>query len=339
MPNPLDRPKVLLVDDAVENLQILKTILQPLLLDFFIACNGQDALAISERESFDLILLDIKMPDIDGFEVCRQIKKRRAYKDIPILFISSLHSMEDKMTAFDAGGDDYLTKPLYPKEVRARVVAHLQHQMVTKSLRRLLKQSYHELFNPLAVINSSVALYTIKHGENHYIDTIAAASKTLEVIYEDFSRSFSQNAEQKEEIDLALFIEERIAYFDLLARLKNIRFASDSAAGITVFMERRALMRIVDNTLSNAVKYAFADSQIKVSVRRNEGVPLFRCVNEGVTIKDTTKIFSAGYQESAGKIGMGIGLELVAYLCKENSIGCDVESHASQTSFSYRFFE
>ena len=331
-------PKVLAVDDNADNLLIIKKILSDLSVNLFISLSGEEALALANRHSFDLILLDIKMPNMDGFEVCRRFKTMQQYKDVPVLFISSLHAMEDKIKAFESGGDDYLVKPLYHREVCARVQAHLHHQMLTKNLKYLLRQSYHELYNPLAVINTSVGLYKIRHGENKYLDAIASASKTLEMIYEDFTYSFTSTEEEAISIDFVALIEERLLYFELMAKIKGLDFKiKKPEEKIELSLKKRELLRIVDNTLSNAIKYAEERSKISLEISYDDKEVVFSCSNRGVTIEDVKSVFKQGYRESTKQIGMGIGLDLVAYICHHNEIRYSVKSEVKLTTFSYVF--
>ncbi len=190
-----DNPKVLLVDDKAENIAILVDMLEPLSLEIFIALSAKEAFKVIESNCFDLILLDIIMPEIDGYEVCKQLKNSSEHKDIPLIFISALSSAEDKVKGFAYGGDDYITKSLLQKELIARVKLHLQKGLLLKSLKQLLRKSYHELYNPLAIINTSLEMQNLKNGSNRYTDAITVASRTLQVVYDDLYYSLSSRYE------------------------------------------------------------------------------------------------------------------------------------------------
>jgi diguanylate cyclase (GGDEF)-like protein len=116
---------ILIVDDNPQNLKILGEMLYTKGYHLIAATNGTKALKSIEKSKPDLILLDIMMPDIDGIEVCRQLKTDESTKNIPIIFITALSGIDDKLNAFNAGGMDYITKPFIEEEVIARVTVHL----------------------------------------------------------------------------------------------------------------------------------------------------------------------------------------------------------------------
>jgi putative two-component system response regulator len=129
MTNAADRKHnadILIVDDTLANLQLLANILKEEGYKVRPALNGNLALQAVAQKKPNLILLDIKMPDIDGYAVCQALKENPSTKDIPVIFISALSDANDKVRAFAAGGVDYLTKPFQIEEVKARVATHLQ---------------------------------------------------------------------------------------------------------------------------------------------------------------------------------------------------------------------
>ncbi len=130
--------EVLVVDDTRENLRLLVRLLVERGYKVRPASNGRMALTAAQISPPDLILLDIMMPEIDGYEVCAQLKADKNTCDIPIIFISALHNTADIVRAFTAGGVDYITKPFQAEEVLARVNTHLtirklQQEMVIKN--------------------------------------------------------------------------------------------------------------------------------------------------------------------------------------------------------------
>ncbi len=125
---------LMIIDDYPENLKVLQEMLEVSGYRVVAFPSGPLALRAAYRNPPDLILLDIKMPDMDGFEVCQKLKADTSLKDIPVLFISALDQVQDKIRAFSQGGADYITKPFHPEEVHARVTSHL----ASKSLQDLL---------------------------------------------------------------------------------------------------------------------------------------------------------------------------------------------------------
>lgn len=124
-PSSSNSSVVLLVDDEPSNLKVLSDALSGQGLSLGVATNGERALEQAKRRPPDLILLDVLMPVMDGFEVCRRLKSDPSTESIPIIFMTSLHESTDRVRAFDLGAVDYLTKPIYQEELRARVRTQL----------------------------------------------------------------------------------------------------------------------------------------------------------------------------------------------------------------------
>ncbi len=123
--NPGTNAKILVVDDNLTNLLILGRMLKEQGYSVFVQKEGQNVMSIAEKSSPDLILLDIMMPGISGYDVCMQLKSNPRTQDIPVIFVSALHQPADKVRAFSSGGVDYITKPFQAGEVLARVRTHL----------------------------------------------------------------------------------------------------------------------------------------------------------------------------------------------------------------------
>jgi len=143
--NTSDSESILLVDDNPTNLQVLFQTLEGLGCKLLIAKNGETALSIAGKALPDLILLDIMMPGIDGYEVCRLLKSNSATKGIPVIFLSALGETEDKVLGLQLGAVDYVTKPFQPDEVIARVNTHLTIHRLKREVESQKDQLEHEL--------------------------------------------------------------------------------------------------------------------------------------------------------------------------------------------------
>ena len=135
------RPKVLIVDDVAANLKILRDALQPEGYEILVATSGKAALRTAAGTRPDLILLDVMMPEMNGYEVCQELKQSEATADIPIIFVTAKGDTESVVEGFSAGGVDYITKPFEHSEVRVRIRNHL----MTKQLQDGLKEAKDEL--------------------------------------------------------------------------------------------------------------------------------------------------------------------------------------------------
>ena len=134
------KPTILIVDDTKENINILLSLLDD--YDLLVALNGKKALKLVDKNEIDLILLDIMMPGMDGYEVCNILKSNSDTKDIPILFITAKTDEDSIEKAYDAGGVDYVTKPFKPKELISRIKTHLHLCSMIKSLEFLATRDF-----------------------------------------------------------------------------------------------------------------------------------------------------------------------------------------------------
>lgn len=143
------RADILIVDDKPDNLRLLSTMLSDRGYAVRKAINGKMALASAQTEAPDLILLDIRMPEMDGFEVCEALKADESTRDVPVIFLSALDDALDKVKAFSVGGADYITKPFQCEEVLIRVHNQLRLGQFTQALEREVKQRTAELSRAL----------------------------------------------------------------------------------------------------------------------------------------------------------------------------------------------
>ncbi len=141
------KESILIVDDTPVNLHLLTRILTNQGYDVRLAQDGHTALASARAKPPDLILLDIMMPEMDGYEVCEELKADKNTTDIPVIFISAMNEVLDKVKAFSIGGVDYITKPFQAKEVVARVNTHLTIRHLQKSLQEQNAQLQEALDN------------------------------------------------------------------------------------------------------------------------------------------------------------------------------------------------
>ncbi|OEU49413.1 MAG: hypothetical protein BA866_02305 [Desulfobulbaceae bacterium S5133MH15] len=138
--NLSDQSVIMVVDDNHDSLKLLTDILSEQGFQVRQALNGQLALTAVKQQSPDLFILDIKMPEMDGFELCRQLKNNDVTRNVPVIFISGLEDSDDKVKAFRIGGQDYITKPFEDTEVLARVKLHLEVSSMRKNLENIVQQ-------------------------------------------------------------------------------------------------------------------------------------------------------------------------------------------------------
>lgn len=334
------KPKLLLVDDTPENLALLVDTLEPAGYQIFVATSGEKALEIASLVKPNLMLIDIMMPGIDGYETCKRLKKDKELKETPVIFLSALNSPEDKVKAFEIGGVDYISKPFNHLEVLARVKTHLQTSKIIFAMNNLIKKAFHEIYTPLSVIDTAIEMQVLEYGTSEYLESIKAASRSLHTIYEDIYYSLKKGIAnfKPELVNLEVIIGDRIKYFDIIAKTKNMRFKTEfSSEEFEVFINPTELQRVLDNTLSNAIKYGFENSEIVIKIEDEDDRISVYIINEGKTIKDSDEIFKILYRENDSDIGLGVGLDVVKKICTKNDVAIKVESKDNNTRFIYSF--
>ncbi|WP_320035614.1 hybrid sensor histidine kinase/response regulator [Halarcobacter sp.] len=326
---------ILIVDDKLENLQYLNKVLQDEDYDIRATPDGMMALEAAKLNTPDLILLDIKMPNIDGYELCRLIKKEENLKEIPIIFISALDSVEDKVKAFEEGGVDYITKPFEPKEIQARIKTQLEIHKSKIMIARLLEQQdlfvkkiMHEMNTPVSIISLNSDLIEQQYGPSKQVEAIKASVKTLSSIYGDLSYKIKKESREYKvsKINLLHFISSRVQFFDELANTKDIHIDLGYNEELEIFMNKYEFERVIDNTLSNAIKYSKESGEINLFFGKENGKHLIIIEDFGIGIEDTSKVFDAYYQQSTKKLGLGLGLNIVKEICDKYEIEVEVES-------------
>jgi sigma-B regulation protein RsbU (phosphoserine phosphatase) len=198
---PLPASTILVVDDSPVNLQVLVRTLQASGHRILAATSGRAAVDIATRARPDMVLLDVMMPDMDGFEVCRTLKAQPETREIVVIFLSALGEVSDKVSGLSIGAADYITKPIQAEEVLARVANHLTRQYLERELRRSRDQLDRELANaadmqrlllpramPVDPGAEFAAFYqTSRHAGGDYYDVIPIGGHRYGVIVADVS--------------------------------------------------------------------------------------------------------------------------------------------------------
>ena len=190
---------VLVVDDTEANIDVLVEALDSV-YEVSVAMDGESALEVVNTDPPDLILLDVMMPGIDGYEVCRRLKSRSKTRNIPIIFITAMSEIENKTKGLELGAVDYITKPFELMEVNARVKIHLSLMLANKKLRSLSSQ--------LSKYVSSEVTQSIMDGKTEAV--IKSSRKMLSVFFSDIV-GFSKKTELLEPEDMTLLLNK---YFD-----------------------------------------------------------------------------------------------------------------------------
>lgn len=216
----------------------------------------------------------------------------------------------------------------------------LRFQRVNQRLDRFIKDSMHEINTPLSIINVNIDLYNRSNPSNKYLQRIKAAAKTLATIYNDMDYLIKNErvAFEYEVINLSHYLRERIDYFQEVAALRNITIESKIMDDIILFFNPTQLQRIIDNNISNAIKYSYEEGKIEISLEAHNDDCVMVFKDSGVGIKDSQKIFDRYYRENKEKGGFGIGLNIVKAIIDHADIHLQIDSEEGKGStFTYRF--
>ena len=343
------RASVLVVDDTPANLEILTQMLKDKGHRPRPVPSGALALRAAEHEAPDLVLMDINMPEMDGFETCRKLKAQEDLSQVPVLFISARSDTYDKIQAFRSGGVDYITKPFDLDEVTARVETHLELARLQAELEQqyaqlgrlerlrdnLVHMVVHDMRSPLSVVKA--VLYSFNNqfrdmlDEDSLLDLEAAdaCSDRLLVMVNnllDLSRLEAGSMPLNPSIfDCRMLIDETISSVRALAIDQTFNVESDGKA-VTVYADRSLVQRVLTNLVNNAIKFSPVGGTITVRHERvDEGVRLM-VKDEGPGVdpeyhEHIFEKFGQGDEQTPTHASTGLGLTF----CK-----LAVESHGGQ---------
>ena len=213
-------------------------------------------------------------------------------------------------------------------------------EKLNRHLDNFIKDAMHEINTPLSIINLNIDLFSRKHGENKNLKRIKVASKTLSTIYDDMDYLIKEENSklEKEVFDFSLFLQNRVDYFNEIATQKNINFITNIEEDIDIYFSKTKMQRIVDNTISNSIKYSYDEKEIIVSLFLKDGKKHFIVQDFGVGIEDTDKIFQRYHRENLSKGGFGIGLDIVKKIVDNENIYMKIKSEVKKgTTFIYVF--
>lgn len=335
--------KILIVDDNVFNVQLLVIMLGKNSYRITTATSGTEALQKVESESPDLILLDIMMPDISGYEVAEKLKANQEYQNIPILFLSALNNMEDIIKGFQIGADDYITKPFNKDELLTRIT----HQIsLIEAKRKLLKQNEelkqliferdkfysliaHDLRSPMGILKMSLNILTGIPEDSvgqEMSDIISMANRTADEMFSMLDNLLKWAKWQMgrllpiyQKFNIVELTRSVTQIFSTISELRKIIIVFDSKDNIDVNIDIDMIKTVLRNLISNAIKYSPDGSTINVNIKEDEDKVIVSIQDFGRGIKDSDKdkIFDgkSNYTTYGANNEEGSGLGLV--LCKE----------------------
>lgn len=185
-----------------------------------------------------------------------------------------------------------------------------------------MEESFHELYTPLSIISSAMQMQELEYQKTDYTQMSLAACRSLQNIYDDlyYSISYSNKIREKNIFDFTLLLNQRVQYFSLAAQSRSLKFKIDTPQQIPIFLNQEEMERVLDNLISNAIKYTKENNEILISVEERNGKWLFFICNPTSKEIDVKKIFKKYHRQQEEIFGLGIGLELVQSICRKNDI-------------------
>lgn len=360
--NQRKTPTVLIVDDNPNNIKIVALILRSLKYKIVIATNGEQAIEMVEQTRPDIILLDVMMPKIDGFETCRIIKKDPKNENIPVIFITALNDTESLVEGFKAGGVDYITKPFNKEELISRVKTHLDLKQTQDALRQTtqhltelnaLKDKMfsvigHDLRSPLSSVKMTLEFLSLMTEDNPELaENINIMQKTTDEVFGllenllGWAKSQSGNLFVEPE---SVSLNEIVNSIYLLNKgnlnLKKIQFVYDKEKDHSVFADMNTLKTVFRNLVSNAIKFTPEEGEISINTKKSDNQILIEIKDSGVGIpaENIPKLFDKSQHVTTygtnRESGSGLGLVLCHDYVVKNKGKIWVESTVGEgTSF------
>ena len=327
--------RLLIVDDVPDNLFLVRTILEEEGYEIITSSNGQDALKIIESEPIDLILLDVMMPKMDGYEVTRRIRAMGDLPFIPILLITA-YDRANAVKGLDLGADEFIRKPIEADELLARVrsLLRLKHSIAERDRIDRQRQDFvsrltHDLRTPLVAADRMLGLLqdgvlgeispqigealTIMGRSNRNL--LEMVNKLLDVYrYESGSKTINLQP-----LNLRELLEQVVEELKPIAISKNLELNTDLDAdidsGAQVKGDRLELLRVFNNLIGNALKFTESGS-VHVSLKHNKSQLVIAIADTGMGIpaEEQPFLFQRFSQGNHQKQGSGLGLYLSHYI-------------------------
>jgi two-component system, sensor histidine kinase and response regulator len=350
-------PTILVVDDNKRNLQVVGNILHEEQYKVAMAINGPTALKLAAQLKPDLVLLDIMMPEMDGFEVCKKLKENEETREIPIIFLTAKVETDDVVEGFNLGGVDYITKPFKQKELLVRIKTHLD---LLQSKRKIAEQADelqaanafkdklfsiigHDLRSPLSSIKFTFDMMksgVIEFGDDFFHETLGQLAKTTDeafILLENllgWAKSQSGNLPVVPEEFLLNEMVETVARLQKLnLSNKNIELIIDVSESICVYADNQMINTVLRNLLSNAIKFTPNGGKIQIlATETSDKLVQVSVVDSGVGISEenmkrlfnnTNPLKTYGTNNEAGS---GLGLILCKDFIEKNGGILNIES-------------
>lgn len=329
--------QVLIVDDIPENIQLISSFLELNDIEVLYAIKGEQAIEAAESYVPELILLDIMMPEMDGFEICKILKSKETTKNIPIIFLSAKAEPDNIVEGLEAGAVDYVTKPYNSKELMSRVMTQIKLRQTTKlaeeqaselkqleeTKNKFLYIATENLKQPVKLIQKTLDQLDNKKENitteeiKEYINQIRKINeknfKTISNLIEWIEIQSNKVEIHYEKININKIIEDKITKHRDVAKGKNILLYKSILPNTYIYANEKKVNYIIEKLIANAIKNTPLNGEIVISAENIENYT-------EVTISDTSKKIKDSIKEqifSLNKIEKKREVDLDLILCKE----------------------
>ncbi|MFP4470334.1 MAG: response regulator [Bacteroidales bacterium] len=317
--------RILVIDDVSQNIQVIGSILMEQQYDVSFATSGKEALEMLTYTEFDLVLLDILMPGMDGFEVCRNIRSRWSSREMPIIFLTARTDMDSVLKGFELGAQDYLTKPFKTEELLARVKTQIELKKQNEQLARMnekleekvqertyeLKQAYqqlgilekaknnflglisHELRTPLNILNGFTEILQESLRDKEHLESLeyirTSAQKLINLSETALLITEIQLGKYNldlETVSLHEIISEAIQRHEAWIRAKKIQVINKILNRMFIPGDRPLLLNSVERILENAIEATPENGRINIAAKEHNGKVRLRIHDSGPGFSD-----------------------------------------------------
>lgn len=328
---------ILVCDDLPANLDLLTDLLTTSGYKVSTYLVPEQALEACEENKPDLLLLDIALPRMDGFELLRRIRQIDGMSDKPVIFLSAHHDMENRIKGFDLGAADFIPKPFNIREITARIKTHLKMAEKPKMLAQQVQDAEmaiytatHDLRNPMSNIDMAATILTdslqergdLTDTEQYCFEMIQKASQKMHSMIDDvlsFAELQNMRRIDRKDVVIADLLKASYEQYMLTAKEKSIglTYEFDGDESRSALLESISMRRMVDNLLSNAIKYTPVDGKVSLCVTINDTQLEIIVQDTGIGIPEDMldKVFNQFVRvddpEHRKEKGTGLGLSVV----------------------------
>jgi two-component system sensor histidine kinase/response regulator len=351
MEQPRNRGTILIVDDIPTNLEVLMQFLEGAGYQVLVATDGESALEQVSYAPPDIILLDVVMPGIDGFETCRRLKTDSLTQEIPVIFMTALSDTVDKVYGFELGAADYITKPLQQEEVVARVNAHLTlhrqkqeierlrqqerqyYERLTKIKDNILSTASHDLKNPLTSV--LITLDIIRHylpvEDQRVREKLEVIQQEADRMYNliiqllDIARLEADMGLQKNTVSLQDWVQANVHSVSPQVADKQLHLSTHLPnISVEVYCDVDRMNQVIQNLLSNAIKYTPIGGSIEITANLRGDELSVQVADTGLGIPQNDvlqvfdKFFRVNTRQHMAVSGTGLGLSIVKEIIQQH---------------------